>query len=116
MIPSNSSYRAGESIRGNPAATRESETRFGPRPGHNGGPQLKTAPRRRRGRPGKSTPELQGRILEKLAQGKSIRRICLAPDMPSSETIRCWRRADAEFSRQFDLAQEFGWHCLAEDL
>jgi hypothetical protein len=36
--------------------------------------------------------------------------------MPSSETIRCWRRADPEFARQFAMAQRFGWELLAEDL
>jgi hypothetical protein len=36
--------------------------------------------------------------------------------MPSSETIRCWRRADPEFARRFAMAQEFGWQSLAEDL
>ena len=36
--------------------------------------------------------------------------------MPSSETIRCWRRADPDFARQFAMAQQFGWQLLAEDL
>jgi hypothetical protein len=36
--------------------------------------------------------------------------------MPSSETIRCWRRADPMFARHFDMAQQFGWELLAEDL
>jgi hypothetical protein len=36
--------------------------------------------------------------------------------MPSSETIRCWRRDDPEFARQFASAQEAGWHGLAEGL
>ncbi len=36
--------------------------------------------------------------------------------MPTSETIRCWRRADPEFARRFAFAQEFGWQLLAEEL
>jgi hypothetical protein len=84
-------------------------------PGHNGGPPLAPPPRRR-GRPSKSTPELRERILDGLTEGKPIRRICRAPGMPSSETIRCWRRADPEFARQFAMAQRFGWELLAEDL
>ena len=84
-------------------------------PGHNGGPPL-TPPPRRRGRPSKSTPDLRERILEGLVEGMPIRRICRAPAMPSSETIRCWRRADPEFARRFAMAQEFGWQSLAEDL
>jgi hypothetical protein len=88
-----------------------------PGPGHNGGPPLgATMTPRPRGRSSKSTPELRKRILDQLAQGKPIQRICRTPGMPSSETIRCWRRTDPEFSRQFAFAQEFGWHCLAEDL
>jgi hypothetical protein len=59
---------------------------------------------------------LRERVLDQLAEGKPIRRICKAPDMPSSETIRCWRRADPEFARHFAMAQQFGWEWLAEDL
>jgi transposase-like protein len=97
--------------------TRNSRTTVGGGPGHNGGPPLDAATLPRlRGRPSKGTPELRERILEQLAEGKSIRRICRMLEMPSSETIRCWRRSDAEFARQLDLAQEFGWQLLAEDL
>jgi hypothetical protein len=84
-------------------------------PGHNGGPPL-IPPPRPRGRPSKSTSELRERILDGLIEGKPIRRICCTPDMPSSETIRCWRRADPEFARQFAFAQQAGWEWLAEDL
>jgi len=86
-----------------------------PGPGHNGGPPL-TPPPHPRGRPSKSTPELRERILDGLIEGKPIRRICRAPDMPSSETIRCWRRDDPEFARQFAFAQQAGWEWLAEGL
>jgi hypothetical protein len=97
--------------------TRNSPARQYPGPGHNGGPPLvTTAPPRHRGRPSKSTPELREKILDQLAEGKPIRRICRSPGMPSSETIRCWRRADPGFARQFERAQEFGWQLLAEDL
>jgi hypothetical protein len=84
-------------------------------PGHNNGPPLAPSVRRR-GRPSKSTSELRERILDQLAEGKPIRRICAAPGMPSSETLRCWRQADPEFARHFELAQKFGWHLLTEDL
>jgi len=97
------------------AVTCNLPTQEYPGPGHNGGPPL-TRPPRRRGRPSKSTPDLRERILAGLVEGKPIRRICRAPDTPSSETIRCWRRADPEFARQFAAAQRFGWECLAEDL
>lgn len=85
--------------------------------GHNGGPSLDTiAPSRPRGRPSKSTPKLRRRILYQLARGKPVRLICRASGMPSSETLRCWRRADPEFARQFNLAQHFGWEWLTDDL
>ena len=97
------------------AVTRNEQERRYPGFGHNGGPPL-ALPSRPRGRPSKSTRELREQILDQLAEGKPIRRICTAPGMPSSETIRCWRRADPEFARQFEMAQEFGWQLLAEDL
>lgn len=101
----------------NKSVTRNLAVRQVPGPGHNGGPPLApTVAPRPRGRPSISTPELRERILDQLAEGKSIRRICRAPDMPSSETIRCWRRADPEFARHFAMAQQFGWDWLAEDL
>jgi hypothetical protein len=101
----------------NEAVTRNPTGQQYPGPGQNGGPPLAGAtPRRGPGRPSKSTAEMRERILDQLAEGKPIRRICRAPDMPSSETIRCWRRADPEFARHFRMAQEFGWQLLAEDL
>jgi hypothetical protein len=99
----------------NEAVTRNIPGQQCPGPGHNGGPPL-TPPPRRRGRPSKSTPALREQILDGLIEGKPIRRICRAPDMPSSETIRCWRRADPEFAWQFAFAQQAGWEWLAEDL
>jgi hypothetical protein len=100
---------------GNGAVTRNSSQVLRSDPTHNGGPPLATAARRR-GRPSKFTPELRDRILEKLVEGLPICRICSAPGMPSSETVRCWRRDDPKFARQFDSAQELGWHRLAEEL
>ena len=104
-----------ETVEENEAVRRKLGGQQSPGPGHNGGPPL-TPPPRRRGRPSKSTPELRGRILGGLIEGKPIRRICRAPGMPSSETIRCWRRADPEFARQFAFARQAGRECLAEDL
>ena len=102
-------------LEGKATVTGNKQGRPHPGVGHNGGPPL-AAPSRARGRPSKSTPAFREKILDQLAEGKSLRRICRAPGMPSSETIRCWRRADPEFARQFDMAQEFGWQLLAEDL
>jgi hypothetical protein len=58
--------------------------------------------------PSKSPPELREQILNLLTKGKPNRRICRSPGMPSSETVRCWRRADPEFARQFDIARQCG--------
>lgn len=101
---------------GDPKVTRNRPIQQQPGIGHNGGPPLATTAPRRRGRPSKSTSELRERILDQLAKGTPIRRICTTPSMPSSETIRCWRRAEPEFARQFAFAQQAGWELLAEHL
>jgi len=115
MTPHASAIGGVSIIEESEAVTRNMPGQQFPGPGHNGGPPL-TPPPRRRGRPSKSTPELRERILDGLIEGKPLRQICRAPGMPSSETIRCWRRADPEFARQFAMAQRFGWEMLAEDL
>lgn len=56
-----------------------------------------------------STEEAQSfkdRVCLEIAEGKSLRSICEADDMPSAETIRVWLIEDGEFSVQYARARE----------
>jgi hypothetical protein len=46
------------------------------------------------------------RICEAIVQGKSLRRICAAKDMPSVTTCMKWLREDAIFAQQYARAKE----------
>ena len=72
--------------------------------------------RRSPGRPSLFTAEVWEQILNGLAEGIPLSRICATPGMPCPETIRCWRRDDPGFAREFDFAQQCGWDYLAFDL
>jgi hypothetical protein len=56
--------------------------------------------------PNPSTPQIKARICLEIAEGKSLRNICLADDMPASETVRVWLALDAEFAAQYARARE----------
>jgi hypothetical protein len=56
--------------------------------------------------PNPSTPQIKARICLEIAEGKSLRNICLADDMPALETVRVWLALDAEFSVQYARARE----------
>lgn len=56
-----------------------------------------------------STEEAQSikdRVCLEIAEGKSLRSICISDDMPSAETIRVWLIEDGEFSAQYARARE----------
>jgi hypothetical protein len=46
------------------------------------------------------------RVCKEIADGKSLRAICAAEDMPSVETVRVWLIEDHEFSVQYARARE----------
>jgi hypothetical protein len=46
------------------------------------------------------------RVCKEIADGKSLRAICAADDMPSVETVRVWLIEDGEFSVQYARARE----------
>lgn len=52
------------------------------------------------------TPEIMDRICEELSDGKSLRKICLAEDMPSQTTVFKWLANDEEFAKQYAHARE----------
>ena len=58
------------------------------------------------GRPSKFTPELGDKICEELANGKSMRTVCKADDMPDKATVFRWIRTDEEFLNQYTRAKQ----------
>jgi hypothetical protein len=59
-----------------------------------------------RGRPTIFSPELADRICERLADGESLRRICLDEDMPGKSTVMRWLAKFPEFRDQYARARE----------
>lgn len=59
------------------------------------------------GRPSIYTQELANSICKQLAEGKSLRTICLLEDMPNASTVHAWVLEDKEdFSKQYARARE----------
>lgn len=58
------------------------------------------------GRPSDYTQELADKICSQLAEGKSVRTICLAEDMPVGSTVFKWLREHKDFSEQYARAKE----------
>lgn len=53
------------------------------------------------GRPTTYTPEIASKICAGLAEGKSLRTVCLDEGMPALSTIFLWMREHPEFSEQY---------------
>lgn len=69
-----------------------------------------------RGRPSVYTKELADRICGELAEGKTLRQVCRADDMPPESTVRRWALEDREgFSAQYTRAREIGYHSMADE-
>ena len=58
------------------------------------------------GRPTKFNQALAERICTGLAAGSSLRKLCLADDMPNASTVHRWLDADDEFCKQYARACE----------
>ena len=67
------------------------------------------------GRPSKRTPEIVERILEGLANGKTLTSLCEATEMPTVRAFYNWREEDAELSSRFARAREKGYDVIAEE-
>lgn len=63
-------------------------------------------PKRKRGRPTKYNEKLVIEFCRRIAQGKSMRTVCKAPDMPDMTTIFDWLRIYEEFAHQYARACE----------
>lgn len=58
------------------------------------------------GRPSAYTDELAVRICEMLEEGRSLRSICLADNMPTARTVHNWLNANDTFFQQYQRARE----------
>lgn len=58
------------------------------------------------GRPAIYTPVLAERILARMAQGESLRKVCEDPQMPARSTVQKWLAEDDNFSAQYARACE----------
>lgn len=72
----------------------------------------------KRGRPTRYDPVLAKRILDLLADGKTLKSICRDnDDFPDDKTVRSWA-LDPEhpFAPQYTRARELGYHAMADDM
>lgn len=70
-----------------------------------------------RGRPSLYTTELAQRICRELSDGKTLREVCRADEMPSEATVRGWVAENREgFSAQYTQAREAGYFAMADEL
>ena len=67
------------------------------------------------GRPSIFTDKLADQICTRIALGNSLRKVCLADDMPDITTIIAWCREKPEFSKQYDRACVDRGNHLAEE-
>lgn len=58
------------------------------------------------GRPSSYTSEAAAFICEQLAEGKSLREICRAEDMPSKSSVMRWLASNTEFRDHYARARE----------
>jgi hypothetical protein len=58
------------------------------------------------GRPSLYTPELADEIYDRLAEGNSLRSVCLAEDMPDKRTVERWMASDPSFAAKCARARE----------
>lgn len=68
------------------------------------------------GRPSKYTQELADRICAELAEGKSMRTVCKADDVPDMTTVFRWLRENESFRQQYTKAKEESADALIEEM
>ena len=68
------------------------------------------------GRPSGYTDEIADDICERLANGESLRRICLTPNYPRQATVFRWIAANDKFREQYARAREAQADTLADEI
>lgn len=71
---------------------------------------------RKVGRPTKYTSQLANRICSQLAEGISLRTVCLGEEMPDKSTVFDWLRINKEFANQYARAKEESSDAMAEEI
>lgn len=67
-------------------------------------------------RPSEYTQEVADKLCEQITEGKSLRTICKADDMPSIATIFNWHRSQPGFLEQYTRAKDEQADTLSEDI
>lgn len=62
--------------------------------------------KKKNGRPSTYSDEIAARICDEIADGKSLRTICAAEDMPVTSTVCLWLTKHKDFSEQYTRARE----------
>jgi hypothetical protein len=68
------------------------------------------------GRPSEFSAEVAAKLLERIAEGESLRQICAAEDMPGRSTVYQWLCANKEFADQYARAREEQADTLADEI
>lgn len=68
------------------------------------------------GRPSLYSEKVADEICEQIVEGKSLRSICRAKDMPSASSVFKWLRDNEEFSQQYARAKEEQAEALADEI
>lgn len=67
------------------------------------------------GRPSAKTPQVVEEIINRLANGEALARICRDEHMPHFSTVWRWEDDDPEFRKLSLRAREHGTHYMADD-
>lgn len=67
-------------------------------------------------RPTDYTPELADAICARLADGESLRTVCLSGDMPNKSTVFRWLRTNIAFCDQYTRAKEESADALTDEM
>lgn len=68
------------------------------------------------GRPSDYTEEMADKICSELADGKSMRAVCLGDEMPDKATVFRWIRTIEEFRNQYVRAKEESADALTDEM
>lgn len=68
------------------------------------------------GRPSSYTQELAAKICSELSEGKSLRTVCAAEDMPSKTTVFNWMQSIPDFLVQYARAKEEAADALVDEM
>lgn len=79
-------------------------------------PKASSATKQKPGRPSKHTEEVALEICRRIADGESLRQICLLDHMPERATIMRWLQAHPEFREQYARARELQADYWAEEI